>query len=83
MGHKKANNIMEKYNSKENVQQSAPMSETASMDLKQMREQLAILKQKLDKQEIVSDQLLRNAMKGKMSWINKYKSVKDVQIYSP
>lgn len=72
MGHKKANNIMEKYNSKENIQQSAPMSETASMDLTQMREQLAILKQKLDKQTIVTDQLIHQAMKHKMSWITKY-----------
>lgn len=41
-------------------------------ELEAMRSQMQLLKQKLDNQEIVSDQLLRNAMKGKMSWINKY-----------
>ena len=41
-------------------------------ELEAMRCQMQLLKQKLDNQEIVNDQLLRNAMKGKMSWINKY-----------
>ena len=41
-------------------------------ELEAMRSQMQLLKQKLDNQEIVNDQLLRNAMKGKMSWINKY-----------
>lgn len=41
-------------------------------ELEAMRSQMQLLKQKLDNQEIINDQLLRNAMKGKMSWINKY-----------
>ena len=41
-------------------------------ELEAMREQMQLLKQKLDNQEIVSDQLLRKAMSGKMSWIKKY-----------
>lgn len=41
-------------------------------DLEMMREQLGILKNKLDKQMIVTDKLLHQAMKQKMAWINKY-----------
>lgn len=41
-------------------------------DLEQMREQLGILKQKLDKQTIVTDRLIHQAMKQQMSWITKY-----------
>lgn len=41
-------------------------------DLEMMREQLGILKSKLDKQTIVTDKLLHQAMKLKMAWINKY-----------
>lgn len=41
-------------------------------ELETMREQMQLLKQKLDKEEIVSDEVLRKAMSGKMSWINKY-----------
>lgn len=41
-------------------------------DLEMMREQLGILKSKLDKQTIVTDKLLHQAMKQKMAWINKY-----------
>ena len=36
-------------------------------ELEAMREQMQLLKQKLDNQEIVSDQLLRKAMSGKKS----------------
>ena len=46
--------------------------ENDGMDLEQMREQLGILKQKLDKQSIVTDKLLHQAMEQKMSWIQKY-----------
>ena len=42
-------------------------------ELEQMRAQLNILKQKLQTQEIVSDQLLRSTMRSRMSWINKYR----------
>ena len=41
-------------------------------ELEAMRSQMQLLKQKLDNQEIINDQLLRNAMSGKMSWIRKY-----------
>ena len=42
-------------------------------ELEQMREQMNILKEKLDKQEIVNEQMLRYTMKSRMSWINKYR----------
>ena len=41
-------------------------------ELETLRSQLNILKKKLDDQTIVNDQLLRNAMSNKMSWIMKY-----------
>lgn len=42
------------------------------IELEAMRSQLEILKQKLDTQSIVNDQLIRKAMSNKMSWIMKY-----------
>lgn len=42
-------------------------------ELEQMRRQMDILKQKLDKQEIVNQQMLRHTMKSRMSWINRYR----------
>ena len=42
-------------------------------ELEQMREQMNKLKEKLDKQEIVNEQMLRYTMKSRMSWINKYR----------
>ena len=42
------------------------------LELEQMRAQLGILKQKLEKQDIVNERLMRKSMKSKMSWINKY-----------
>lgn len=42
-------------------------------EMEQMRSQLNLLKQKLDKQEIVNDRLMRQSMRQKMSWINKYR----------
>lgn len=41
-------------------------------ELETLRSQLNILKKKLDDQTIVNDQLLRNAMSNKMSWIMKF-----------
>lgn len=41
-------------------------------ELEDMRSALASLKNKLDKQEIVNDRLLRQSMKSKMSWIKRY-----------
>lgn len=46
--------------------------ENQNKELEQMREQLAILNKKLANQQIVSDQLIRQSMKNKMSWIKKY-----------
>lgn len=45
---------------------------TELTELEQMRSQLNVLKQKLDQQQIINDQLMRNAMQQKMSWIKKY-----------
>lgn len=41
-------------------------------ELEQMREQMQVLRGKLDKQEIVSDKLIRNSVRSKMSWIKKF-----------
>lgn len=43
-----------------------------SEELEQMRTQFNQLKEKLKNQEIVNDHLVRQAMKRKMSWIEKY-----------
>ena len=48
------------------------MDTNNNFELEQMRAQLGILKQKLEKQDIVNERLLRRSMKNKMSWINKY-----------
>ena len=46
------------------------------MNFDEMRDQITLLKQKLDRQEIVNDRLLRETMRGRMGAINwtKYKS---------
>lgn len=41
-------------------------------EMEQMREQMQVLREKLDKQEIVNDRLVRNSVKSKMSWIKKF-----------
>lgn len=64
--------MMEKYFNNEEIVQPKAMTEADGVDLEQMREQLGILKQKLDKQTIVTDKLIHQAMKQKMSWIIKY-----------
>lgn len=38
-------------------------------ELEQMREQMSAFKQKLDKQQIINEQLVRNSMGSKLSWI--------------
>lgn len=45
---------------------------TTNNELEQMRQQLQMLHDKLDKQEIISDKMVRNAINAKMSWIKKY-----------
>ena len=42
-----------------------------TQEWEEMRLSLNALKNKLDKQEIVNDRLLRESMKSKMSWIKK------------
>ena len=42
------------------------------LQLEQMRQQMTELKQQLDKQQIVNEQLLRQSMTSKMSWIKRY-----------
>lgn len=41
-------------------------------ELEQMREQMQVLRNKLDKQEIVNDKMLRRTIKSRMSWIKKF-----------
>ena len=41
-------------------------------ELEQMREQMNIFKSRLGKQQIVNEQLVRNSMGGKMSWIKNF-----------
>ena len=41
------------------------------MELEQMREQMQVLRNKLDTQEIVNDKLVKNSIKSKMSWMKK------------
>lgn len=39
-------------------------------ELEQMRQQMSAFKQKLDKQQIINEQLVRNSMGSKLSWLN-------------
>lgn len=41
-------------------------------ELELLREQMQVLRDKLDKQEIVNDKLIRNSVKSKMSWVKKF-----------
>lgn len=41
-------------------------------ELEQLRSQMSIFKSKLDKQEIINEQLVRNTMTHKLSWIKKF-----------
>lgn len=43
-----------------------------TLELEQLRQQMSLLKDKLDQQEIVNDRLMRQTMTKKMSWIKKY-----------
>lgn len=42
------------------------------MGMEQMRSQLNILKQKLDRQTIANDRMIRQVMESKMSWIERF-----------
>lgn len=41
-------------------------------ELEQMREQMNIFKSRLDKQQIINEQLVRNSMGSKLSWIKNF-----------
>lgn len=41
-------------------------------ELEQMREQMQMLRNKLDKQEIINDKMLRQSVKKRMSWIKNF-----------
>lgn len=41
-------------------------------ELEQMREQMRVFKNRLDEQQIINEQLVRNSMGGKMSWIKNF-----------
>ena len=49
-----------------------------SRELQQMKEQLAILTQKLDKETIVNERLMRQAMKSKASWLRRKAIIESV-----
>lgn len=42
------------------------------IELEQMREQMAAFKSRLDKQQIINEQLVRTSMGSKLSWIKKF-----------
>lgn len=42
------------------------------MELEQMREQMQVLRNKLETQEIVNDKFVKNSIKSKMSWMKKF-----------
>lgn len=41
-------------------------------ELEQLREQMAVFKAKVNKQEIINEQLVRHSMTSKLSWIKKF-----------
>lgn len=41
-------------------------------ELEQMREQMAVFKERLDKQQIINEQLVRTSMGSKLSWIKNF-----------
>lgn len=46
--------------------------ENQHLEFEELRQQMDMLKQKLEKQEIVNEQLLRQSMSNRVSWIHKY-----------
>ncbi|MBR6431341.1 MAG: hypothetical protein IKS64_00630 [Muribaculaceae bacterium] len=47
-------------------------TENNMTELEQMREQMNIFKSRLNEQQIINEQLVRNSMGGKMSWIKNF-----------
>lgn len=41
-------------------------------ELEQLREQMAVFKNRLSKQQIINERLVRNSMGSKMSWIKNF-----------
>lgn len=48
------------------------MENISNNELEEMRQQLYIFKKKLDNQTIVNENMMKQIMKGKMSWVKKY-----------
>lgn len=48
------------------------MENISNNELEEMRQQLDIFKKKLDNQTIVNENMMKQIMKGKMSWVKKY-----------
>ncbi|MDE6634023.1 MAG: hypothetical protein K2J96_02020, partial [Bacteroidaceae bacterium] len=45
---------------------------TLSNELEQLREQMQVLREKLDKQHIINDRMVKRSVRSKMSWIKIY-----------
>lgn len=56
------------------------MKENDNMELEQMKEQLSVLKSKLDKEDIVNDRLMRKVMRKKVSRLKRYTYVTYVAV---
>lgn len=48
------------------------MENNVNNELEQMRQQMQVLRKKLDRQEIINDKMMRLSVKSKMSWIRKF-----------
>lgn len=48
------------------------MENNINNELEQMRQQMKVLHEKLEKQEIINDKMIRRSVKSKMSWIKKF-----------
>ena len=60
------------------MEKETTTAKSETLELEQMRQQMAALKNKLDEQEIINKQLLRHTMKSRLSWINSYIIVETV-----
>lgn len=48
------------------------MENNINNELEQMRQQMQLLRKKLDRQEIINDKMMRLSVKSKMSWIRRF-----------
>lgn len=53
-------------------------AEMNNYELNEMRQQMAVLKEKLNRQEIVNEQLIRNAVRGRISALTRMRLIKRV-----